>query len=146
MKQEFYKQFINKERYVPIRFRDPISYFSTRWKLEPRVLKHLAKVYDGIWGKKQVKEIKKRFPFNTDSIYRWGYILEIYYMDRFYSKTGKKLNNYNLIRFLDLYDRYKMWRFNKIPMISEKDFKNPKYFKDWKRAFNKHNQYKFKIW
>lgn len=150
VKPNYYVHWKSKQDYVPIRFFDPVTYYQAKLKIPTKQIKHLLKVYDGVMGHSRVSLILKKYwkenKWDLSGRYTWSKILLYYYKDYMEEKFPAKMNVYKFDKLIGFYEKWKQWRYFGRPMVTADDFDDPKYFEEYKIAFNKHNKNKFVVW
>jgi hypothetical protein len=144
-KPTFYKNFREKDKYVGVRFKDPVTHFSGAWKCPKALVKTFIKIYDGVIFEKKYKKLQTR-KTNVDSVYNHARLINEFYYKYLYEKYKVRMNKYKIERLLFVHNKYKLWKYFGVPMVTVDDFTEPKYFEEYKHKFNYYNRYKFKIW
>ncbi len=144
-KPGFYVNFKEKNKYIGVKFKDPVNHFSSRWKCPKSLVKKFIRIYDGVAYVKKYKALQTRTS-NLDSVFNHANLLNKFYYKYLFDTYKIKMNKYKIERLLFFHDKYKLWKYFGVPMVSVDDFTEPKYFEEYKHKFNYYNRYKFKIW
>jgi len=145
----FYIGWKHKNKYVGIRFKDPVKLYTGAWKIKPFYIKKLLRVYDGVTCVKELDKIESELfknKVNRNKVRHSARLLQEYFKRHYAEVCGKELNIYTIERLIMYYDKWKAWKFFGRPMVSADDFIADRYFEEYKEAFNNHNKNKFIIW